>query len=397
MARRMRRRLGCCSWWRSSRLLLWACSRWSRRRRAPGQIQKKIDASRARSAAQGPRAGADDGHRAPRRTGSTRCSPTSPSCRRGRLRIESDLQRQARRARPHPGRPAPERRGWSGCARGSRRARVPLAKRLVELYKADTPDIVTVVLEADGFADLLERTEFMQRVSAQDARIIDARHDAKADGDRDRAAARHAREAPQKIAQPISAAATRSSRVKGSSSTARQLPVGARRQGARAARPRATAATRSRTTSPRCGRSRRRSRRSSRGCERRPLPAGPIQPRLGRPDLAGQRADHLAVLRVARVGGLPPRHRHRRPDRHADPRRRGGPRRLIAGWARRLRQLHLHPAQRRAVHLLRAPVSIRRLGRASTSARARSSARPAAPAAAPARTCTSRCGSTAPS
>ena len=53
-------------------------------------------------------------------------------------------------------------------------ARVALADRLVQLYKADKPDVVTVVLEADGFADLLERTEFMQRVSAQDARIITA-------------------------------------------------------------------------------------------------------------------------------------------------------------------------------------------------------------------------------
>jgi murein DD-endopeptidase MepM/ murein hydrolase activator NlpD len=51
-------------------------------------------------------------------------------------------------------------------------ARVALAGRLVELYKADKPDVVTVVLESDGFADMLERTDFMQRVSAQDARII---------------------------------------------------------------------------------------------------------------------------------------------------------------------------------------------------------------------------------
>ncbi len=51
-------------------------------------------------------------------------------------------------------------------------ARVALSKRLVQLYKADQPDLVTVVLESDGFADLLERTEFMQRVSSQDARII---------------------------------------------------------------------------------------------------------------------------------------------------------------------------------------------------------------------------------
>src|SRR6201991_2743759 len=52
-------------------------------------------------------------------------------------------------------------------------SRAALSDRLVELYKADKPDVVTVILEADGFADLLERTEFMQRVSAQDKRIID--------------------------------------------------------------------------------------------------------------------------------------------------------------------------------------------------------------------------------
>jgi murein DD-endopeptidase MepM/ murein hydrolase activator NlpD len=60
-------------------------------------------------------------------------------------------------------------------------ARAALAKRLVELYKADQPDAMTVVLESDGFADLLERSEFMQRVSDQDARIIGIVRRAKAD------------------------------------------------------------------------------------------------------------------------------------------------------------------------------------------------------------------------
>jgi len=60
-------------------------------------------------------------------------------------------------------------------------SRSALSERLVELYKADKPDVVTVILEADGFADLLERTEFMQRVSEQDARIIDRVRTAKAE------------------------------------------------------------------------------------------------------------------------------------------------------------------------------------------------------------------------
>ena len=60
-------------------------------------------------------------------------------------------------------------------------ARVALSERLVELYKADEPDVVTVILESDGFADLLERAEFIQRVSEQDARIIDHVRTAKAE------------------------------------------------------------------------------------------------------------------------------------------------------------------------------------------------------------------------
>ena len=52
-------------------------------------------------------------------------------------------------------------------------ARRLLAKRLVEIYKSDTPDALTVVLESDGFGDLLERTEFLERISDQDREITD--------------------------------------------------------------------------------------------------------------------------------------------------------------------------------------------------------------------------------
>jgi murein DD-endopeptidase MepM/ murein hydrolase activator NlpD len=52
-----------------------------------------------------------------------------------------------------------------------RTARRVLANRLVEIYKADAPDALTVVLEADGFADLLERAEFLDRISDQDREI----------------------------------------------------------------------------------------------------------------------------------------------------------------------------------------------------------------------------------
>ena len=52
-------------------------------------------------------------------------------------------------------------------------ARHVLANRLVEIYKADSPDVVTVILEADGFGDLLERAEFLDRISDQDRQVTD--------------------------------------------------------------------------------------------------------------------------------------------------------------------------------------------------------------------------------
>jgi murein DD-endopeptidase MepM/ murein hydrolase activator NlpD len=52
-------------------------------------------------------------------------------------------------------------------------ARKVLAARLVEIYKSDSPDALTVVLDADGFADLLERTEYLNRISDEDRTTVD--------------------------------------------------------------------------------------------------------------------------------------------------------------------------------------------------------------------------------
>ncbi|MEA2254746.1 MAG: hypothetical protein QOG35_791 [Solirubrobacteraceae bacterium] len=60
-------------------------------------------------------------------------------------------------------------------------ARTGLADRLVQLYQADKPDVVTVILSSKGFADLLEQGDFMKRVSDQDQRIVKLVRDAKAE------------------------------------------------------------------------------------------------------------------------------------------------------------------------------------------------------------------------
>ncbi len=63
-----------------------------------------------------------------------------------------------------------------------RETRAMLSHRLVEIFKADKPDVLTVVLGSSDFADLLERTEFIRRISDQDRRIVvlvrDAREEA---------------------------------------------------------------------------------------------------------------------------------------------------------------------------------------------------------------------------
>ncbi len=51
-------------------------------------------------------------------------------------------------------------------------ARDILSSRLRELYEADKPDIVSVVLNARGFADLLERGQFLSRIQAQDQIVV---------------------------------------------------------------------------------------------------------------------------------------------------------------------------------------------------------------------------------
>jgi len=91
-----------------------------------------------------------------RRQGALRARLVAKRAHLGRIRVRQDVVRR--------------RLDWLRRRLGvSEKA---LGERLVELYKADEPDALTVVLQADGFADLLERTDFLERVSEQDQRIV---------------------------------------------------------------------------------------------------------------------------------------------------------------------------------------------------------------------------------
>jgi hypothetical protein len=47
-----------------------------------------------------------------------------------------------------------------------------LSRRLVAIYKSDAPDLTTVLLEADGFSDLLTRTEYLQQINDADTLLV---------------------------------------------------------------------------------------------------------------------------------------------------------------------------------------------------------------------------------
>ncbi len=56
-----------------------------------------------------------------------------------------------------------------------------LSANLVAAYEGTQPDLVTVILEAHGFSDLLERMNFMQRIGHQDAQVVAATRLARAE------------------------------------------------------------------------------------------------------------------------------------------------------------------------------------------------------------------------
>ena len=266
-------------------------------------------------------------------------------------------------------------------------ARAALSERLVYLFKADEPDVVTVVLESEGFADLLQRTSFMQRVSQQDARIIDRARDAKADAEAaekrlDRSEARQ-REVTAIVARRREEVAAikgrlveRSSQYRDVRSDKREALVATRAdrkelEGHLVALEKEEARVRARLAGN--------------------VAPGPIRRGSGVDDLADQRRVHVAVRDA--LGTPARRRRPGRARRDADPRRRvgqRGPRRLD----RRVRQLHVHRARRLALDVLRPPVAIRHVRGRQASPRARSSATSGTPGTRSARTCISRRAST---
>ncbi len=224
-----------------------------------------------------------------------------------------------------------------------------LKSRLVSIYKSDQPDALTVILQSDGFDDLLERYQYLTSIEEQDAALVGRVRTLRTEtrdtveevrGARDEIAARkaelertraqlEAREADLSVARSNKQGALQDTRTNierlegdiGDIQGQIQAQIQAAQQAAA------------------------------------PLPGRADPGRvLERAHLAGQRPGDLAV-RLA-LGPDARGHRHRRSQRHTGPGRRlrtGDPGRPD----QRLRQLHVRRPRRRALHLLRPPVFVR--------------------------------------
>jgi murein DD-endopeptidase MepM/ murein hydrolase activator NlpD len=181
MARRMASRLRLLLAVVALPLALWAVLPMISSGATPGQIQEKIRQKQSQIAKQKAREGvlSSDVASASRRIDSLQGDITTLQTKQVRLQASLDAKR-AELERIQADLRA-ERLRLARLKARLAEARVALANRLVSLYKADKPDIVTVALNSNGFQDLLERTSFLERVSQQDTRIMNNVKNAKAD------------------------------------------------------------------------------------------------------------------------------------------------------------------------------------------------------------------------
>jgi peptidoglycan DL-endopeptidase CwlO len=95
------------------------------------------------------------------------------SLRRREARVQNTLDaRRAQLARVEA-RYEVEHDRFVRLRRKLRRVQGVLAARLIEIYKADQPDMMSVILESDGFSDMLVRADYMKLIGEQDSVIVE--------------------------------------------------------------------------------------------------------------------------------------------------------------------------------------------------------------------------------
>jgi peptidoglycan hydrolase CwlO-like protein len=126
--------------------------------------------------------------------------------------VRADLARDRAELAKTEGELSRERSRIAELKRRLAHARLILSRQLVSSYEGDRPDLVSVVLEARGFNELLEQLDFLHRAEQQQQSLIGATRVAKAQADSAERRLTKLEAADREIAQ---AAATRVSALAG--------------------------------------------------------------------------------------------------------------------------------------------------------------------------------------
>jgi hypothetical protein len=91
---------------------------------------------------------------------------------RRQAELEATLARSVARARTLEAQVTAAQERLAHAQERFHRVQAMLARRLVAIYKSDPPDLATVLLESDGFSDLLTRTAYLQEINQADAALV---------------------------------------------------------------------------------------------------------------------------------------------------------------------------------------------------------------------------------
>jgi murein DD-endopeptidase MepM/ murein hydrolase activator NlpD len=86
--------------------------------------------------------------------------------------IQQDLDAKAARQKKIANRLSISRARLARLRKELAHSRAVLSARIVEVYKQGEPNVIQVVLSSRGFADMVERTTYMERIASQDHKII---------------------------------------------------------------------------------------------------------------------------------------------------------------------------------------------------------------------------------
>jgi septal ring factor EnvC (AmiA/AmiB activator) len=146
-------------------LALWAASPLSSQAASQGDLQNKIDGAQSREQSLSADA-ATFGRIA------DRLAEQVSLLQRRQAAVQAQLDRERARLARTRASLKRERARLARLKRRLARSKHILALRLLDRYKTGSPDLVTVIFSARGFADLVETGEYLQRIGQQDEKII---------------------------------------------------------------------------------------------------------------------------------------------------------------------------------------------------------------------------------